>query len=109
MGIKWWGLPGGWEICDGDYMTWLLRIAGVGLNAPADPLRFRPPRTTPGALSRSRAHLFVFEYYDVKQVKMSKTAFKRCCVFSVVGMCQESLLHQPLGSNPACRRPAEAQ
>lgn len=109
MDINWWGLPGGWEICGGDYMTWLLRIAGVGLNDPADPLWFRPPFTTPGALSSSRASLFVFEYYHVKQVKMSKTATKCCCAFSVLGMCQETLLHQLLGSNPACQCSTEAQ
>lgn len=109
MGINWWGLPGGWEICGGDYMTWLLRIAGVGLNDPAGSLWSHPPLTTPGAPSSSRAGLFVFEYYDVKQVKMSKAASKRCCAFSVPGMCQETLLHQLWGSSPACQRPAEAQ
>lgn len=70
MGINWWGLLGDWEICEGDYMTWLLRI--VGPNHPAYPPWFCPPLMAPGAWSSSRAGLFVFEY--VKQVKMRKTA-----------------------------------
>lgn len=109
MGINWWGLPGGWEICDGDYMTQLLRIAGVGLHDPADPLWFCPPIITPGALSSSGASLFMFEYYDVKQVEMNKTASKCCCTFSVLGTCQETLPHQLLRSKPACQCPTEAQ
>ena len=109
MGINWWGLPGGWEICDGDYMTWLLRIAGAGLNDPADPLQFHPPLTPPGVPSSSRASLVLFEYYDVRRVKTSKTASRCCCAFSVLGMCQETFLHQLLRSTAACQCPAEAQ
>lgn len=40
---------------------------------------------------------------------MSKTASKCSRAFSVLGMCQETLLHQLLGSTPACQGHAEAQ
>lgn len=107
MGIKWRGLPEGWEICEGDYMTRLLRI--VGLNDPADPLWFLPPLPTPGARSSSGAGLFVFEYQHVKKAETSRTASKHSCAFSVLGMCQETLPHQFSGSKPACLWPTEAQ
>lgn len=57
----------------------------------------------PGAWGSSRAGLFVFEYYDAKKVKMTKTVFKRWCAFSVLRM------HHLLGLKPASQWPEEAQ
>lgn len=63
----------------------------------------------PGAWGSSRAGLFVFEYYDAKKVKMTKTVFKRWCAFSILRMHHKTLLHQLLGLKPASQWPEEAQ
>lgn len=75
----------------------------------ADLLWVHSPLATPDALSSSRAHLFVSEYYDVKKVKMRKTPSQHWCASSFLGMCWETLIHQLLGSSPACQCPTEVQ